>query len=58
MLRRLIKIVMPVTGVKLDIRGIRNIKKGQGQLIIANHKSNLDSLILIWIFEEPLIFIG
>lgn len=58
LLRRLIKIVMPVTGVKLDIRGIRNIKKGQGQLIIANHKSNLDSLILIWIFEEPLIFIG
>ncbi|MBU5316405.1 1-acyl-sn-glycerol-3-phosphate acyltransferase [Clostridium bornimense] len=58
LLRVLIKMVISITGIKISIDGKENIKKDTNYLIIANHKSDLDSLILIWLFEEPLIFIG
>lgn len=50
--------VISITGMKISIEGKENIKKDTNYLIIGNHKSDLDSLILIWLFEEPLIFIG
>lgn len=57
LLRKLIKMVIRISGIKINITGKENIKD-KNYLIIGNHKSNLDSLILIWIFEKPLIFIG
>lgn len=58
LLRLLIRMVISITGMKISIEGKENIKKDTNYLIIGNHKSDLDSLILIWLFEEPLIFIG
>lgn len=58
LLRLLIRMVISTTGMKISIEGKENIKKDTNYLIIGNHKSDLDSLILIWLFEEPLIFIG
>ena len=58
LLRVLVKIVIPITGIKISVRGKENVDKNESCLIIANHKSDLDSLILIWLFEKPLIFIG
>ena len=58
LLRLLIRMVISITGMKISIEGKENIKKDTNYLIIGNHKTDLDSLILIWLFEEPLIFIG
>lgn len=58
LLRLLIRMVISTTGMKISIEGKENIKKDTNYLIIGNHKSDIDSLILIWLFEEPLIFIG
>lgn len=55
LLRKLICIIMPITGVKIEVKGRKNLYKYDNHLIIVNHKSDLDSLILIWLFERPII---
>ena len=58
LLRRLVKMAVKVAGMDIKLSGKENIDNEKSYLIIANHKSDLDSLMLIWLFEKPFIFIG
>ncbi|MBE6049879.1 MAG: 1-acyl-sn-glycerol-3-phosphate acyltransferase [Clostridium sp.] len=58
LLRRLIKWVTYIGKMDINVTGMENINSNNSYLIIGNHKSDIDSLLLIWLFEKPIIFIG
>lgn len=58
LLRILVKMVIALSGAEIDVNGVKNIDSNESYLIIGNHKSDFDSVILIWLFEKPFIFIG
>lgn len=58
LLRRLVKMMIKIIGMDIDLSGKENIDTEKSYLIVANHKSDLDTLMLIWLFEKPFIFIG
>lgn len=58
LLRKLVIRVLKISGINVSPRGQENINKEETYLIISNHKSLLDCLVLISIMEEPFIFIG
>jgi len=51
-------IVCAVCGIKLKITGSENIKKGIGNIYIANHSSLLDIAVLVNAIPLPLFFVA
>lgn len=58
LLRPLIRTVLFILRVKVIVRGKENIDDKKNYSIICNHKSNLDSVLLIHLLKKPIIFIG
>lgn len=58
LLRRLVLTNLKICGIYIDLEGIENKGDEEPYLIVSNHKSLLDCLVLIAIMDEPLIFIG
>lgn len=58
LLRPLIKCLFFITRIKIIVNGEEHIDNSENYSIICNHKSNLDSILLISIFKKPIIFIG
>ena len=57
LLRRLICIALFITGIKINIKDIENFDENSTYLIICNHKSNLDAMLLVYLFKKPITFI-
>lgn len=58
LLRNLIRVILFIAGIEILVDGKENIDIDRNYLIIGNHKSDLDSLILISLLKKPIIFIG
>lgn len=57
LLRRLICIALFISGVKININNIDEFDENNTYLIISNHKSNLDPMLLVYLFKKPITFI-
>lgn len=58
LLRKLVHGFFKISGAKIQVTGYENIKEDSAYLYMANHKSNIDSLLFIWLLKKPVIFIG
>lgn len=56
MLQHMMRNIFKIMGIKVNVEG--NPCFEENGVIIANHRSNFDSLILITCMEKPIIFIG
>lgn len=55
--RKLIKIVMKAFDIDVKVEGFLEIDKKEPCLYVANHQSFMDSLTLIYLFEDPICFV-
>lgn len=58
LLKKLVNILVKVSKLEININQMDEYDKNKAYTIISNHKSNLDAVFLIYLFDKPMIFIG